>query len=198
MDSTILTLVRHGQTSANTDGLWHGSTDTRLSDTGQQQAARVAEGVRRRFVPAAIYASDLERARHTAAAIGKATGVDVQIEQGLREYDLGAWEGRPYRELLEKEDLWNRMGEDPDYAPHGGESPALVARRMGDTLRAIAERHPGQRVVCVSHGGAISIGLGVLLDGHHSKWDRLLNNCAVAELAFAPEPRLLSFNESWE
>ena len=198
MDTTILTLVRHGQTSANTDGVWHGSTDTKLSEEGLRQAQRVAEGIRRRFAPAAIYASDLERARLTAEAIGAATAQRVQIDPGLREYDLGAWEGRPYRELYEKEQLWERMSADPDYAPHGGESPATVARRVGGTLRAIVDRHRGERVVCVSHGGAISIGLGVLLDGHHSKWDRLLDNCAVAEVAFSPEARLLTFNESWE
>ena len=45
--STVLTLVRHGQTAANTGGVWHGSTDTPLSDHGQGQAAKVADRMAR-------------------------------------------------------------------------------------------------------------------------------------------------------
>ena len=198
MASTVLTLIRHGQTSANTGGVWHGSTDTPLSEDGHAQAARVAQGIRKRFTPAAIYASDLERAHDTARAIGAAVGVEVTLDKGLREYDLGAWEGRTYRELWDKENLWHHMKRDPDFAPHGGESPRQVTERFVGTLRRIADTHPGERVVCVAHGGAISIALGHILDGDYAQWKRLLDNCAVAEIVLEPEPALLTFNETWD
>jgi probable phosphoglycerate mutase len=198
MQPTILTLVRHGQTAANTGGIWHGSTDTPLSDHGREQAARVAEGIRKRFRPAAIYASDLQRAHDTARAISAAVDVEIRLEPGLREYDLGRWEGRPYRELWDKEDLWGNMKKDPDFAPHGGESPRQVTDRLVGTLEAIAGKHPGERVVCVAHGGAMSMAMGHILDGDYSQWKRILDNCSVAEIAFEQEPELLCFNEAWD
>jgi len=198
MERTVLTLVRHGQTAANTGGIWHGSTDTPLSDHGREQAARVAEGIRKRFRPDAIYASDLQRAHDTARAISAAVDVEIQLEPGLREYDLGSWEGRPYRELWDKEDLWGNMKKDPDFAPHGGESPRQVTDRLVGTLKAIAGNHPGQRVVCVAHGGAMSMAMGHILDGDYSQWKRILDNCSVAEIAFTEEPELLCFNEAWD
>ena len=198
MERTVLTLVRHGQTAANTGGIWHGSTDTPLSDHGREQAARVAEGIRKRFRPDAIYASDLQRAHDTARAISAAVDVEIQLEPGLREYDLGSWEGRPYRELWDKEDLWGNMKKDPDFALHGGESPRQVTDRLVGTLKAIAGKHPGQRVVCVAHGGAMSMAMGHILDGDYSQWKRILDNCSVAEIAFTEEPELLCFNEAWD
>jgi probable phosphoglycerate mutase len=198
MERTVLTLVRHGQTAANTGGIWHGSTDTPLSDHGREQAARVAEGIRKRFRPDAIYASDLQRAHDTARAISAAVDVEIRLEPGLREYDLGSWEGRPYRELWDKEDLWGNMKKDPDFAPHGGESPRQVTDRLVGTLKAIAGKHPGQRVVCVAHGGAMSMAMGHILDGDYSQWKRILDNCSVAEIAFTEEPELLCFNEAWD
>lgn len=198
MPATTLILVRHGQTAANTGGIWHGATDTPLSDHGHEQARRVARGIARRLRPAAIYASDLQRAHHTAQAIARQLEMEVVLEQGLREYDLGAWEGRSYRELWDKEDLWGHMKRDPDFAPHGGESPREVTERLVGSLHRIAEQHRGERVVCVSHGGAISMALGHLLDGDYAQWRRLLDNCAVAELHLDAEPTLGVFNEAWD
>jgi broad specificity phosphatase PhoE len=49
-------------------------------------------------------------------------------------------------------------------------------------------------VIAVSHGGAMTLGLGLLLDGVANAWTRILENCSVSELVLEPEPRLLSFN----
>ena len=61
-------------------------------------------------------------------------------------------------------------------------------------MRRIASGHPGERVVVVTHGGVLSMALGELLDGDYSNWRRVMDNGAVSELAFAPEPSLLRFN----
>ena len=86
------------------------------------------------------------------------------------------------------------MREDPDFAPHGGESPRQVVERFVGTLRAIALRHSGERVVIVTHGAALSMALGALLEGDYSKWSRVIDNCAVSELVLEPAPSLLLFN----
>ena len=63
---TVLTLVRHGETSANLDGVWHGSTDTPLTERGRRQAERVAGFLAQRHRDAtALYSSHLPaRPRH--------------------------------------------------------------------------------------------------------------------------------------
>ncbi|HVH19225.1 MAG TPA: histidine phosphatase family protein [Myxococcota bacterium] len=193
--ATSLVVVRHGETSANTDGVWHGSTDTPLTARGHAQARCVAERLARECSDVvAIYSSDLRRALDTATPIARALGLEVQTERGLREYDLGSWEGKTYRELLTEHRLWDHMRADPHYAPHGGESPLGVAERLCATLRAIALRHEGSRVVVVSHGGALSLAFGLLLDRDYGQWRRVMDNCAVTELTLEPLA-LLRFND---
>jgi probable phosphoglycerate mutase len=189
-------VVRHGETSANTDGVWHGSTDTPLTPRGHEQAERVAARLARECADAvAVYASDLRRARDTADPIARALGLEITTEPGLREYDLGRWEGKTYRELHVQHRLWDRMREDPHYAPHGGESPLGVAERISAALRTISFRHAGSRVVVVSHGGVLSLAFGLLLDGDYSRWSRVMHNCAVSELCLEPLA-LLRFDDT--
>lgn len=194
--SATLVLVRHGETSANLDGVWHGSTDTPLTARGHTQARRVADRLARDYADAvAVYASDLRRAWDTADPIARSLGLEPRPEAGLREYDLGAWEGKTYRELHEQHRLWDHMRDDPHYAPHGGESPSRVAERIGAALSRIGSLHPGDRVVVVSHGGALSLAFGMLLDGDYSRWRRVMDNCAVSELSLDPLA-LLRFNDT--
>lgn len=192
---TILTLARHGETSANFDGVWHGSTDTPLTERGLLQAARLAAFARERFCEAgAVYSSHLQRARLTAEPIAAELKLELRIEEDLREFDLGAWEGKSYRELYEQHRLWHHMRADPEFAPHGGESPRQVSERFTRAMRRIVARHPGERVIVVSHAGALSMALGSLLDGDYTSWRRVMDNGAVSELVIDPEPSLLSFN----
>ncbi len=192
---TILTLIRHGETPANLEGVWHGSTDTPLTDRGTQQALRVARHVAECHADAAaLYASDLQRARETARAIERAVGLPLVLDPHLREYDLGEWEGKSYRELHEQHRLWHHMKRDPDFAPHGGESPRQVTERCVVALRRICASHPGERVLVVAHGGVLAMALGALLDGDYGQWRRVMDNCAVTELVIEPKPELLSFN----
>lgn len=194
-EPTILTLIRHGETSANQDGVWHGSTDTPLTELGAQQAERVAGFCARELDTIhAIYSSDLQRARHTAEPIARMLGLSLRVESDLREFDLGAWEGKSYKELFEVHELWHHLRRDPNFAPHGGETPLGAARRLTGAMQRIVAGHSGERVVVVSHGGVLSMALGELLDGDYSNWRRVMDNAAVSELAFDPAPSLLRFN----
>lgn len=193
---TLVTLVRHGETSANVHGVWHGSTDTALSEAGQRQAQRVAEHLAAtRADASALYASPLTRARDTARPIAERLGLAPRIEDDLREYDLGAWEGISYAELVREHRLFERMRADPDWQPGGGESARQVAERLAARLATIATRHAGERVIVVSHGGALTLGLGLLLDRELSAWRRVMDNCAISDLAFDPAPSLLCWND---
>jgi broad specificity phosphatase PhoE len=192
---TLLTLVRHGETSANVDGVWHGSIDTALTSRGRLQVECVARHLATtRGDARAVYASPLRRARDTAAAIAAALELEVSLEEPLREYHLGDWEGRTYRELARVERLFERMQADPDWTPGGGESARQVAERYAGALARIAARHPGERVVVVGHGGALTLALGLVLDRDCATWRRVMSNCAVTDLVLEP-PQLVCFNE---
>jgi broad specificity phosphatase PhoE len=192
---TVLTLVRHGETSANLDGVWHGSTDTPLTERGRRQAERVADHLAQRHPDATtVYSSPLARARDTANLISTRLEIPLVLDADLAEYHLGSWEGVSYADLHNKHRFWERIKEDADFAPHGGESPRVVIQRFTDSLRRISVKHPGERVVVVAHGGVLSMVLAALLDGDYSKWKRVMHNCAVSELVIDPTPELLSFN----
>ena len=193
----ILTLVRHGETSANLEGVWHGSTDAPLTERGVAQAGRVAGWLRRECSDAAaLYTSPLLRARDTARAIAASTGLEPRIDVALAEYHLGAWEGKTYRELHETHRLWDEMRRDPDFAPHGGESRRQVTDRVIGALQRIGASHAGERVIVVAHGGALALALAALLEGDAARWGRVMANCAVSELVLDPAPALLSFNRT--
>ncbi len=195
--SALLTLVRHGQTRANLEGVWHGSTNTPLTDHGRSQAQAAAAWIEAHHSPIVkVYASPLDRARHTAEAIALPHGLSPEIEPDLREYDLGEWEGETYAHLHRERNLFENMRLDPNYRPHGGEAPEQVGHRLAAALRRIADRHRGERVVVVSHGGALGIALGVLLDDDYRSWSRMMDNCAISELAFEEGPSLRSFNHT--
>ena len=93
-----LLLVRHGQIDANVQRIWHGSTDSPLTELGEQQAARTAQHLAaERPQVAAVYASPLGRTRATAEPIARALGVQLEIEPGLAEFGIGELEGVSYR-----------------------------------------------------------------------------------------------------
>jgi probable phosphoglycerate mutase len=178
------------------DGVWHGSLDTALTARGRSQAERVAAHLARtRADASALYASPLARARDTASPIAARLGLAPRYEADLREYDLGAWEGKTYAELVREHRLFERMRKEPDWQPGGGESARQVAERLAGRIAGIAEAHAGERVILVTHGGALTLALGWLIDRELAAWRRVMDNCAVSELVFAPEPSLLSWNE---
>ena len=183
---------------ANVDGVWHGSIDTELNARGRVQAEQVALHLARtRRDARAIYASPLTRTRHTAEAIARQLPLPMALEHDLREYHLGDWEGERYADLVREHRLFERMQADPDWTPGGGESSRQVAERLSGALRRIAEQHVGERIIVVSHGGALTLALGLLVDGDPSAWRRVVDNCSVSDLRLGPERALLeTFNET--
>jgi probable phosphoglycerate mutase len=87
------------------------------------------------------------------------------------------------------------MKSEPDWQPGGGESARQVAERLAARIAAIAAQHVGERVIVVTHGGALALALGLLIDREVSAWRRVMHNCAVSDLMFDPEPSLVCFDE---
>ena len=94
-------------------------------------------------------------------------------------------------------DFFARIHEDQDFAPPGGESPNEVMARVTAALVRISIAHRGEEVVVVSHGAALGIALGQIIDRDPMRWQRYhLANCGLSELVLEPEPRLLAWNQT--
>ncbi len=197
-ETTRLVLVRHGEIEANRTRIWHGSTDSPLTERGARQAERAAEFLCTRHGDAvALYCSPLRRSRDTAAAISRALGLPARIEPDMSEYSIGELEGRSYAELALPDGLFERIRADPGFAPPRGESPRAVAERVLRVFRSLAAAHAGARVIVVGHGASLALGLSALLDGEPGTWFRYhQSNCGVSELALGDAPALLAFDQT--
>jgi len=138
---TTLLLVRHGETDWNAERRWQGHADVPLNARGLEQARTLAEQLMAEPVDA-IYASDLSRARDTAAVVGERLGVSVVVDADLREIDVGPIEGLTAEEARGF-DGWQ------------GEPREAHAVRVLRAVHRIAARHPGERVLVVTHGGSL-------------------------------------------
>ncbi|KAF5997572.1 bifunctional RNase H/acid phosphatase [Streptomyces sp. WAC00263] len=152
---TTFVLLRHGETPLTPQKRFSGSggTDPSLSDVGREQAERVAAALAARGTVQAIVASPLTRTRQTAAAVAARLGLDVAIEDGLRETDFGAWEGLTFAEVQERypEDLKTWLASPKAEPTGGGESFAATARRIATTRDKLIASYAGRTVLLVSH-----------------------------------------------
>ncbi|TGZ18390.1 bifunctional RNase H/acid phosphatase [Streptomyces sp. S816] len=150
-----LVLLRHGETPLTPQKRFSGSggTDPALSAAGRDQAHRVADALARRGTVQTVLASPLTRTRETAEIVAARLGLDVVVEDGLRETDFGAWEGLTFGEVRDRypDDL-NAWLADPAARPTGGgESFAEVAARIAVTKDELVTTHAGRTVLLVTH-----------------------------------------------
>ncbi|MEU6259131.1 bifunctional RNase H/acid phosphatase [Streptomyces sp. NPDC047043] len=148
-------LLRHGETPLTPQKRFSGSggTNPSLSDIGRDQAERVGAALARRGTIQAIVASPLTRTRETAAIVAAHLGLEVSIDEEIRETDFGAWEGLTFAEVRERypDDLTTWLS-DPEAQPSGGgESFAATATRIAAARDKLAAAYAGRTVLLVSH-----------------------------------------------
>jgi probable phosphoglycerate mutase len=153
MSETTLIVIRHGETAWNREKRMQGTTDTLLSDVGRAQAQALGRRLASRAF-AALYSSDLSRARDTAHAIAEHTGRKPVTDPRLQERRFGIFEGLTAEEIVARfpEEHARFASRDPDYAVPGGESAREFTERCLGCLAEIAGRHAGDEVVVVTHG----------------------------------------------
>ncbi|MFJ8464819.1 bifunctional RNase H/acid phosphatase [Streptomyces swartbergensis] len=148
-------LLRHGETPLTPQKRFSGSggTDPSLSDVGREQAERAAALLARRGTIQAIVSSPLTRTRETAGIIAARLGLDVSVDDGLRETDFGAWEGLTFAEVRERHpDDLNAWLASPDAEPTGGgESFAATSTRIAATRDKLIAAYAGRTVLLVTH-----------------------------------------------
>ncbi|MCX4667584.1 bifunctional RNase H/acid phosphatase [Streptomyces sp. NBC_01381] len=147
-------LLRHGETALTPQKRFSGSggSDPSLSDIGREQAERAAAALAARGTIQAIVSSPLKRCQETAQAVAARIGLDVRIEDGLRETDFGAWEGLTFGEVRERQpEELNAWLSSAKAAPPGGESFAAVSRRVSAARDRLTAEYAGQTVLLVTH-----------------------------------------------
>ncbi|QIY55255.1 bifunctional RNase H/acid phosphatase [Streptomyces sp. RPA4-5] len=148
-------LLRHGETALTPEKRFSGSggTDPELSAAGRRQAEAAATALAARGSVQAVVSSPLRRCRETAQAVADRLGLEVRIEEGLRETDFGAWEGLTFAEVRERfpEDLDAWLGSAKVAPTGGGESFATVARRVAVARDKLLARYAGRTVLLVTH-----------------------------------------------
>jgi uncharacterized phosphatase len=173
---TTILLARHGETDWNVERRVQGHSDTPLNDTGREQARALAEELAGEPIDA-VYSSDLVRAHETARIVAEQRGLDVTAIRDLREKHFGTWEGLTDQEIFVRfpqtqETSWRDWGD--------AETREQMAERVLGALHRIAETHPDQRVLVVSHGGPLR---AVLV---HCDIDEVarIENCHVVRVEF--------------
>jgi len=153
MHETTLIVIRHGETEWNRERRMQGTTDTQLSDLGRAQAQALGRRLASSHF-AALYSSDLTRARHTAQAIAEHTGRSIVTDSRLQERRFGIFEGLLAAEIRERypQEHARFASRDPDYEVPGGESASAFTARCLGCLSEIAGRHRREDVVVVTHG----------------------------------------------
>jgi probable phosphoglycerate mutase len=194
--ATLVLLVRHGQTSTTGVVLPGRAPGLHLSDDGRRQAEAVATRLAGIKHIAAVYASPLERARETAAAVARARHLAVRIERGLLECDFGEWTGGKLAQLGKKPE-WQVIQRYPSgFRFPGGESFTEMQARITSTLARLVERHRGNTIVAVSHADPIKAAVAHALGIHLDLFQRIvIATGSITAIAYRREsPAILTVN----
>ncbi len=144
-----ITLVRHGQTDFNSDGIMQGLSNNSLNDTGRRQCRKLKNDLMNQHFDI-CYMSPLIRTVETAIIlIGER--VETVPDKRIIERTLGELEGKP-RELYDPKKFWDYNLNSGDL---GVEKLQDVFSRCRDFLTYVINKNPGKDVLIVSHGAPI-------------------------------------------
>ena len=182
-----LMLIRHAEPEANIRGVIAGPRGcTGLTDRGRSQAAALSNRLARdgeHFD--VLYSSVLPRAVETAAILGSTLGLSqIREDCDLCELHPGDCDGMAWADYVRVYGSGPNRDPDEPLSP-GGESLRSFDRRARAGLDRLVERHAGDSVAVVTHGGFITAAMLALL-GHQS---------ILAERAFALNPGYASLSE---
>jgi probable phosphoglycerate mutase len=196
--STLVLLVRHGQTATTGTLLPGRAAGLHLADAGRAQAERVAARIAELKNVAAVYASPLERARETAAPIAAALQLKTRVDKGLLECDFGEWTGAELKTLMKLPE-WKAVQRYPSgFRFPGGESFTEMQVRMVSAIDRLRAAHPGAVVVAVSHADPIKAAVAHAMGTHLDLFQRIvISTCSVTAIAYGDSgPVVLTVNST--
>ncbi|MCD8503067.1 MAG: histidine phosphatase family protein [Bacillaceae bacterium] len=188
-----LYLIRHGQSTANHQGIIQGCKDFPLSELGNIQAGLVGEFLANQKFDA-IYSSDLTRAYDTAFEVSKHQNLPIEKWEKLREVNLGPLEGKTKREMEQEFPQVKDASSILTTGLEGTETIDQITERCQDVLQHLFQmhKHLSHDVALVSHGGFISIFLMYLMFGE--QWNEahrpfVVGNTGVTKVEFTREDK---------
>lgn len=198
--STLLLLVRHGETPTTGTVLPGRTPGLHLSDRGRIQAERVAERLAGLPIDG-IYSSPLERTRETAEPTAACTGLEVNENAGLIECDFGEWTGAALTGLAALPQ-WQTVQHSPSTFrfPNGESFTAMQARMVG-TLELLCTAHAGGVVVCFSHADPIKASVAHALGTHLDLFQRIVispGSVSVVSYVEGQAPAVIMVNSTLE
>ncbi|SOC40033.1 histidine phosphatase family protein [Ureibacillus acetophenoni] len=168
----LLLLLRHGQTEADILNVHEGRADFQMTETGHQQAERMAQYISSRFDPDVVISSTMTRTKQTTEHIVKPLNTEVVYDQRLVEWNNGVLAGLTREEALKRYPM-PPNGRPLTEAIEEGESELAFRHRVEEAIYEILEKYKGSKqILIVSHGGTISHLLNILLN--HSITDGMI------------------------
>jgi alpha-ribazole phosphatase len=157
---TRIYLIRHGQVAGFDQPRYNGQTDVALTDYGVEQYHLLKERLAEKQI-SACYTSDLSRCTIGAGIICQHLGIEPTSHRELRELNIGVWEGLAWQEIQATwPDGWQaRLADLVNYRVPQGENLLDVEGRVMPVINGIVERHRGEEVLVVAHGGVNRIVL---------------------------------------
>ncbi|MFF2851517.1 bifunctional RNase H/acid phosphatase [Streptomyces sp. NPDC058001] len=194
-------LLRHGDTPLTPEKRFSGSggSDPALTGAGRAQAERAAVALAARGTIQAVVSSPLIRCMETARTVADRLGLDVTIEDGLRETDFGAWEGLTFAEVQERhpDDLTAWLSSTDVRPTGGGESFDEVTHRVTAARDKLLAAYAGRTVLVVTHVTPIKTLVRLALGAPPESVFRMeLSSASVSVVAYYadgnPSVRLLN------
>jgi broad specificity phosphatase PhoE len=156
--TTLVLLIRHGQSQGNAEGRFGGHTDTPLSPRGRAEGRRTAQALASEPF-SAIVCSDLTRAIETASPLAKLARLELQTAEAFRERSVGVMEGLTFEEAAAQhpEQYAALLRRDFEHVLLGGESYRQTLDRASSKLDELVEQYKGGRIAIYTHTGTICI-----------------------------------------
>jgi len=151
---TRIHLIRHGQVVGHDQKRYNGQIDVALTDQGVEQYHRLKERLADAPI-SACYTSDLTRCVTGANIICEQFGIEPVRRSELRELNIGIWEGLTWQEIQTSwpEEWQARLADLVHFRVAQGETLLEVEARVIPVINEIVERHEGQELLVVGHGG---------------------------------------------
>lgn len=189
-----LLLVRHAETKQGHRRYW-GHSQIGLGEEGIVQAKMLRDHLAGEKI-AAIYSSDLQRARRTAEIVASVHAPEVVLCPELRELDFGQIEGMTFEEVdrrcPEALSLWR--GGDVDAAAPAGENLRQLASRVQRILERLQRHSPEETILIIAHSGPLRVLLCTWLGIDLERWWQIrLDPASVSLVETYPEGAILCF-----
>lgn len=189
---TTFLLLRHAHSEANERGILAGRiSGIELSETGKLQSSQIAAALGNYRIDR-IICSPLQRCKDTIAKTAALRKKRIFTNVAFIEMNYGSWSGRPLKDLAKEKD-WKKVQKSPStFTFPQGESFLSAAKRIERELGRLAQQHPKECILIVTHGDVIKMTLQITHGGALDKFQRfVVDTCSLSEVEWSRGSRFV-------